>query len=103
MRKLLSCLLILCCSVPVSATPTPPGTLITLTASATCNGVTTTSVCYLVVVKSHKFRYAPSAASITTYAGTMVSYVLGGVRLNGILLRDGRVFDGVVPVTPERW
>lgn len=85
---------------------TPPGTLITLAASATCNGQTTEAVCYMVVVKQpepHRFSYAPSAASIAKYKGTPVSFVFDGVRLVGILLLDGRVFKDGAVYTPEKW
>jgi hypothetical protein len=60
---------------------TPPATIITIHASATYNGgQTTTAKTLLVVVKVHKFAYAPSAASINTYKGCMVSFVFGGER-----------------------
>lgn len=82
---------------------TTPGTLITLSAEATCNGVTSTAVKRLVVIKVHKFAYAPSAASIKTYSGTLVSFVFGGERMTGVLLKDGRVFTNGVIYTPEGW
>ncbi len=83
---------------------TVPGTVITFTASVTCGGVTRQAEAVnVVVVKAHKFRYAPSAASIITYRGTLVSYVYGGVRLVGILTSNGKVFKDGVVVTPERW
>lgn len=82
---------------------TPPGTLITLSASVTYAGQTTTAETLLVVVKAHRFRYAPNAASIKTYAGTLVSFVFNGERMAGTLLKDGRVFKDGVVYTPEKW
>jgi len=83
--------------------PTPPATIITLSAEVTYAGQTTAATTQLVVVKPHRFRYAPSAASIKTCAGCLVSFVSGGERMSGILLTDGRVFvDGVI-YAPEQW
>jgi len=81
----------------------PPGTIIKLSAEVTCNGSTTSAETLLVVVKPHKFRYAPSAASIKLHKGTLVSFVFNGERMTGILLADGRVFKDGVVYTPERW
>ena len=87
--------------------PTPPGTLIPITASASCNGQTAEAVGYVVVGSPlqgslhNPIRLQGGFDKLAT--GLYVRFYATGQWRVGSLLRDGRVLCGQMIYSPERW